>query len=356
MMVRSLQIALGTHPGFEFERLVSFDPDLSLHGYKGEAAAGYLEELRGRVIRMPGVETAALCTVTPFGSGIWTQSGAATVPGSEQPRRWQAYANSVDANYFRTMEIPLLRGRAFVSGEKRNVVIVSEALARSLWPGDDPLGKSLDGDGDTVVGVAGRTRTVAMSETNFEVYYPLQAGDAQSAALLVKTADPPEAHVETLRAAAQALDPKVMPTVTLVKESYRLRMQSAGHGAMVVSAMGLLAALLAATGVYGLVSYAVSQRQKEVGIRMALGAQPAHILTLVLRQFYAPVGAGIVIGMAMAAGLSVALRSMLFGMSNFDPLSYAAAILFFVVLAATAALVPARKALRVDPMEVLRYE
>ncbi len=347
LMVRSLRIALGTHPGFEYERAVTLDPVLGLHGYKGEAAAGYLEELRNRILRIPGVESAALCTMPPF-------AGRVSVTSSQEPRPWSAHGNDVDPNYFRTMEIPLLRGRNFVPGEKRDKAIVSETLARNLWPGEDPLGKTLDDE--TVVGVVGRARTVAMAQTDFEVYYPLQSRDAQSAVLLVKTAGPPEAHVDSLRSAAQALDPKVMPAVTLMKESYRRRMQSAGRGAIVVSVMGLLAALLAATGVYGLVAYAVSQRQKEIGIRVALGAPRAHILTLVLRQFYKPVGAGIAIGMAFAAGLSAALRSLLFGMSHLDPLSYVLAVIFFLMLAGAAALVPARKALRVDPMVALRHE
>lgn len=133
-------------------------------------------------------------------------------------------------------------------------------------------------------------------------------------------------------------------------------MRPSERGALIISSLGLLAALLAAVGLYGLVSYAVVQRQKEIGLRIALGARTTNVISLVLRQLYGPVGAGICAGIAAAAGLSQLLRRELFGLSHLDPISYAGAIGFFLLVAGLAAFIPARRALRVNPVEVLRYD
>jgi len=348
LMVRSMRVAFTAPPGFEYERVVVVDPALGLHGYQDEAAAGYLADLRQRVNTMPGVEAASVCTMPPLG-------GRRTVLSGDEPRRWEAFANDVDPGYFRTMGIPLLRGRNFSAGERRNVVIVSENLARQLWPAQDAIGQTFSES--LVVGVAGRARTGNLSDPDAaEIYFPLQQRDSSSAVLLVKTAGPPESHLEPLRVAAESLDFRVSPAATLLKNAYHERMRASGRSAMVVSSLGLLAALLAAIGVYGLVSYAVSERQKEMGIRLALGAARSDILVLVLRQFLRPVGIGVAVGLTLAAGLSLALRSLLFGLSNFDPASYAGAVLLFLALASVAGFVPARRAMRVDPLEVLRHE
>ncbi len=348
LMVRSLRLALTADPGFDYQRVLTIEPALSLHGYDGPTAAAYLETLRERVGAMPAVESAALCTAPPLSGRVIIYTGV-------KPQPWRAFANEVDPSFFRTVGIPLLRGRNFSPGESQKVAIVSDALARQLWPDQDPLGQSFSEA--IVIGVAARARTAELSDPDAaQVYMPLQTRNAGSAVLLVKASGPPEAHLEPLRAAAQALDPRVMPSVTLMKDTYQQRVAASGHGAIVVSSLGLLAALLAAIGVYGLVSYVVSERQKEMGIRLALGASRSSLLELVLRQFYTPLLLGIVAGVSLAAGLSLALRSMLFGLSHLDPASYVAAVLFFLLLAGAAALLPARRATKINPVEVLRYE
>jgi len=350
LMVRGLQLALATPPGFDYKDVAAIDPGLGLRGYKGMSALALLEQSRTRLAQVPGVESVAFCSIPPLG-------GRRAIYSGRVPRPWQAFANDVDPAYFQTLGIPLLRGQNFVAGEQRDVVIVGETLAAKLWPGQDPLGQPFGEPPAEVIAVAGRARTTSLSDLGTdEIYYPLGPKNAESAVLLVKTAGPPDPHLETFRAAVRAQDPSMLPAATLLREAYQLRMRSSGRGTMVVSALGLLAAVLTAIGVYGLLSFVVFERRKEIGIRTALGARRGHVLTLVLRQFQVPVFAGIAIGLAVAAGLSVALRSLLFGLSHLDPLSYAGAVAFFLVLAGAGALVPARRAVRVDPVEVLKYE
>lgn len=349
LLVRSYQRTVGLHPGFEYKHVISLDPGLASHGYTDASAATFLQELQARLQRMSGVESVALCSIPPLGNRVATYS-------DDQPAPYQAYGNDVDSQFFKTMSIPILRGRNFTADDKKGV-IVSESLARILWPGQDPVGQLLTRSYGEVIGVVGRARTVVISDGNaHEIYYPIRRASSMSWVLIVRTRGAPEASLETLRVAAQTTDSRLLPQITLLKDSYTQRMQSAGRGAQVISAMGLLAALLAASGVYGLVCYAVSQRQKDIGIRMALGAGRNEILSLILRQFYVPVSCGIMAGIAVAAGVSVALRSLLFGMSHLDPISYVAAIAFFVLLTTAAALIPARRALHVQPNEVLRHE
>jgi ABC-type antimicrobial peptide transport system permease subunit len=155
---------------------------------------------------------------------------------------------------------------------------------------------------------------------------------------------------------ARSLDPEVFPDVQILKTAFDRKLQNAGRSALAVSLLGLCALLLACLGIAGLVAYAVSQRVKEIGIRLALGAARGHILALVLRQFSRPVIAGLIAGIAGAAGLSQILRRQLYGISALDPEAYLAAIAIFLLTVATAALWPARRALRIDPLRALRHD
>ncbi|HEX9760579.1 MAG TPA: ABC transporter permease, partial [Candidatus Acidoferrales bacterium] len=348
LLTRSMQRALGQDLGFEFDRVIALDPQLSLHGYQPAEAAAFWEHLRAQVSNVPGVESMTLCTNEPFGAQVSVYYG----PGNT----YTAYATSVDPSYFSTLAIPLRSGRGFAPGDK-NVVIVGEKLARLLWPGVNPLGKPWGNGAQVVVGVAAPARTIGMRDAeSTEVYFPLQPDDERSGILLVKTSGPPETVLPHLRAIASEQDSRLFPSVSLLKDSFHLRLQSSQRGAQVVSALGILAALLAAAGVYGQVCYAVAQKQKEIGVRVALGARPSGVIAVVLRHLYGPVVMGAAVGLGIAAGVSLLLRRELYGLSHLDLLSYAGAVGLLLVVALVAALVPARRALRVDPIEVLRYE
>jgi hypothetical protein len=274
------------------------------------------------------------------------------------------HVNRVDPPFFETMRIPLLRGRNLARGDTR-AIIVSESLARLQWPGENPLGRSfkmgVDSAGaeirPTVVGVSGSARLLSPEDPDaVEIYQLAGASLLPSMVMLVRTSAPPEGIVPMVGSIAKTIDAKVFPVVELMKVSFQRRLATAEYGAVAVSLLGLLALGLACLGIVGLVAYAVSQRTKEIGIRMALGAKSADVLTVVLRQFSLPVVVGLVVGVAGAAALSQILRRQLYGISNLDPVTYVAAIGLFVVTVAVAAVLPARRALRVDPVRALRWD
>lgn len=348
LLIRSMQQALGQNLGFEFDRVIAIDPRMDSHGFQPAEASAYWDSLRAQLQSVPGVESTALCTYAPFGTrtSIYTN----------RERTYTAYSSHVDPGYFFTLAIPLLSGRNFAPGEK-NAVIVGEKLARIRWPGENPLGKPWSKGGPVVVGVAAPARTVGASDAeSTEIYFPLRASDQSNGILLVRTAVPPETVLPQIRALVESQDRRLIPSVSLLKNDFYLRLEASEQAARVVSALGILAALLAAAGVYGQVCYSVAQRQKEIGVRVALGARPSNVVGLVLRQFYGPFGVGALIGIGIAAGVSVVLRRELYGLSHLDPASYAGAVGLLLVLAVLAALAPAQRALRVDPLEVLRHE
>jgi hypothetical protein len=265
--------------------------------------------------------------------------------------------NHVSATFFETMGIPILRGRALRPNE-RHIAVISESMARIVWPGQDPLGKSFGlGDDFTVVGVSGNLRSVKFGDADtVYAYFPIEDGNQPSLSVLVKTAGPPQELARAAVAASKSLDPAVFPTVDLLSSEYRTSLQGAEYSALAVSILGLLAQLMACFGIVGVVSYAVSQRTREIGIRMALGAKPAHVLAIVLRHLSGPVGAGLMVGVAAAAALAQFLRGRLYGISHLDLVAYLGAVGLFVLTVGIAALVPARKALSVDPLCALRHE
>ncbi len=362
LLVRALNHAVSTPLGFEYEHIVSIDPSLSAHGYSSERAQAYLDSLQLRLSNLPGVESVSMASSAPLSNKNVTMNISQL--DERAGRTINIHMNRIDPQFFQTMKIPLLRGRNLLRGETR-AVIISEPLARLAWPGEDPVGKAFRiGDDPTaakencmIVGVSGTERLVALENPDaVELYQLAEAADLPSLVVLVRTSAPPESLLPSIGSIAGTIDPKIFPAVQLMKSSFRRKLQSAEYGAMCVSLLGLIALLLACLGVVGLVAYAVSQRTKEIGIRMALGANPSQVLSAVLGQLARPVGAGLLIGAGGAAALSILLRQVLYGISNFDPIAYLAAISIFGFTVILAALLPARRALRVDPTLALRHE
>jgi predicted lysophospholipase L1 biosynthesis ABC-type transport system permease subunit len=236
--------------------------------------------------------------------------------------------------------------------------LVSEAMSRLAWPGEDPLGKSMViGDSFTVVGISGDVRATKFGESDtVHAYFPIEDGNRPSLTVLVRTAGAPTDISRGAMTVARTLDPNTFPTVETLSSAHRTNLQGAEYSAVAVSALGSIAQFLACLGIVGVVSYAVSQRTKEIGIRMALGARPAHVMSVVLRHLSLPVVIGLITGVAGGAALSQFLRGRLYGISNLDPTAYVAAVVVFLATVAIAAVVPARKALRVDPLHALRHE
>ncbi len=351
LLVHAVHHTLYSDPGFGYEQVVSITPGLDSHGYKPEAARAYIEQLRTRLLGLPGVTSVALSKESLLGNGftsyITTDIGGHLV---------NIYPNSVDPPFFKTMGIPLLRGRNLLPGEKQ-AVIVSESLARRQWPGQEALGKKFGDNKDVVVGIAGNARIKALNDGEaVEAYWAAQPEDLAAMSVLVKTAGAPEGLVPETKSIVKSLDPKLFPYIWLLKTGFRDSTQLLENTALAATILGLLATLLAAVGILGLVTYAVSQRNKEIAIRIALGAKPQHVLFAILRQFVLPVVTGAIAGTAATAFVSRFLHKILYGISNLDPAGYAGGIGVLMVIALIAALLPARRALRVDPVRALHEE
>jgi predicted permease len=351
LLSRALNHAMSSNPGFDYQQVISIDPGLAAHGYSPARARAYLDTLQERLRGLPGVQSVALAESPPLGRR--TEMAGLNIDG----RAFRIQINRVDPQFFQTMHVPLLRGRNLLSGEK-HAVVVSESLARGVLPGQDPLGKKfvMDAD-DTIVGIAGSARLVRLEDSDsVEIYLPIAPEDLPGTSVLVRTSGAPEDVARSVASTAKAVDPNTFPEVQLIKAAFRQKLRGAETSALAVSVLGSIADLLACLGIVGVVAYAVSQRTREIGVRMALGARPAHILAVVLRQFSRPVAAGLLVGVGGAAALSGLLRGQLYGISNLDPMAYLGAIGMFAMTVAGAALWPARRALRVDPMRALRHE
>jgi predicted permease len=349
LLVRALQHTLRTSPGFGYERVLAIDPGLADHGYSPESARACLAQFESRVRALPGVIAVAEAKLAPLGRTVSRMS--VQIDGHPV----DIYPNWVSPDFFGTMEIPVLAGRTLSSGEK-NAVVVSESLARRQWPAKNPLGQKF-WDRDTVVGVVGNARMNALNDGDtVEAYWAAQTADMPALTLVVKTAGAPDRFPAAVKAIAEALDPRLVPEMRLLKASFDEQMHGYQEAVVITSLMGIAAVLLAALGLLGLVSHAVSERAKEIAIRMALGARPSHVLTAIVSQFLWPIAGGVSVGLAGTAALSGVLRKALFGVSNLDPLSYVGAITMLVAIAGCAAVLPARRALRLQPMRALHHD
>jgi predicted permease len=348
LLIRALNQAMSTSPGFEYERVIAFDPGPGSASPK--EARAYLDSLHARLGNMPGILSMSMASNPPLGNR-WS-----VVKTRVDGKAVNIHFNNVDPQFFQTMAIPVLRGRALERGDKREIV-VSESLARAEWPGENPIGKRFSDTKDIVVGVVGNARLVSPEDSDAVEAYRLAQEDLLPAmVVLIRTAGPAEPLVPIVASVSKSIDPRRFPEIHLLRSSFNNKVAQARYAALTVSVLGAVALLLACLGIVGLVTYAVSQRTKEIGIRMALGAQPSQVLSVVLRQFASPIVVGLLVGIGGAAALSQILRQELYGLSNFDPAAYAGAVVAFAIAAGLAALLPARRALQVDPMLALRYE
>jgi predicted permease len=353
LLVRAAHHVLTSDPGFGYEQVISISPGLGSHGYTPAVAGAFLDEFVSRLRSLPGVRSVGLISESPLGGRREVITNE--IDGHKVP----IYPFQVTPEFFQTMGVPLVRGRNFLPGEK-HAVIVSESLARIQWPGEDPVGKldaSGSSNGDVVVGVTRGARLLALNDDDaVELYHSAQPEDMPNLFVLVKTAGAAEGLVPMVRSIGESLAPKLVIGIHLLKGEFRRAAKGVEVAAMAISMLGLTALSLAALGLVGLVAYAVSERTKETAIRIALGARPWDVLSSIVQQFFWPVIAGLLAGVGVTAALSRLLRQVLYGVSNLDPLSYVGAIAILGCIAVVAALLPARRALRVDPMRALHTE
>jgi macrolide transport system ATP-binding/permease protein len=378
MLIRSSLHALEMPTGYDGKHVV----DLDFHfpegtKYNAERRLALIRELRTRVAVLPGV--AALTSArAPDDSNVRAANVSLTgeKPSSENSQG-NLYYTWVQPDYFETLGIPFLLGSGFQpqTGQPERVVIVSESAARELWPGRNPIGRSLrlgtddkfhsksellpDGPTWQVIGVAGDTRGVQMDGSDSaQVYLPLPEDRVQDYPILIRTQGDPALVTLALDSAVSSVDPDLISSTSTLQEMLRQTppFLGAAFAAAVATTVSLFGLVLAAMGIWGTVSYIVVLRTREIGIRMAVGAQKRDVFCLVLRESARPVLAGLLVGMVLAVGASYLLRGILFGLHLIDGISFVGVSLLFLAIALLASYPPSRRAMQVDPVVALRYE
>jgi predicted permease len=369
LLLRSVQLNLTTDPGYEAKNLLSVGYSLELSGYDAERAKSFQQQLMARLAALPGVKSVSLDLVF-VGRGTITLLDQ----GTTGPQQYSKVPiQQIPATFLDTIGTPLVFGRAFTVDEENAhtpVLIVSESTARNLWPGETALGKLLrielpmrDGATKTiassaqVVGVARDNQLYSSGETPpLLVYLPGAAPGEMDTTLLVRTTTDAASLKELARREAYAVEPVLRLFVKTFEEKIagaQTIMSAASHGA---TALGTLALMLAVIGLYGVMAWSVVQRTREIGIRMALGAQAHNVLVLVLAQGMKLVLLGAVIGVPASLGVARLLSSMLFGFTTGDALTIGVVTTLLLGVTLLACYLPARRATRVDPLETLRYE
>ena len=314
----------------------------------------YLAELNARLARIPGVDSVSIVMSPPLVNRD-VRITSVTVDGRKIS---MIYPNWVSAEFFKTMGIPLLRGRYFRDGES-HVVVVSRSLAAKRWPGgEDPIGQAWNSKGEVVVGVVGDTRAMEMNNTDAtEIYFPVARDRMPEMSALARVDGRSFAgSIARDCGTAEEVDPHIKPTVTPLQEGYEKNVTQVEQVASIVALLGGTATFLAVVGLLGLISYAVSQRTRELAIRQALGAGRREIFAAIARRFALPVMIGLALGVAATAGVSRLISRALYGVSGLDPASYVGAIALLLGVLGLAALLPLRRAFRIDIARTLHAE
>jgi putative ABC transport system permease protein len=369
LATRSLVRLLGVQLGFDPRQVVTARISLPDARYPKEPQQkAFFRNLIERVQTLPGVVSAGATTELPLEGG---NNGPVVIEGQPAPKdMWSSplvESCTVTPNYFRTMRIPLLSGRDVAetdTPDKLPVAVINETMAHRFWPSQDAVGRRFKKDSDpkakwiTVIGVVGDVREFRLASPPIpEAYYPESQETRSELALVVRAANDPEGQVSAIRNALHSLD-KDLPLYG-VQTLPEMVSNSSRERRFVVLLLALFAAValaLASVGIYGVVSYSVSQRTREIGIRMAFGAEVRNVLGMVLSEGLRLVIAGVAVGLLGAWALSRYLTSILYSVRATDPLTYVLVALLMTAVALLACLVPARRAARVDPMVALRYE
>ena len=366
LMLRALHRAQTLEIGLDPRNAVELSFDLRLQGYDATGAREFRRRAVERVRSLPGVQAAGTIDLAPidlhFGRAPVFVEGRTPERITNAPR---AMASRISPGYLEAMGVRLLRGRDFSQHDDEKaprVAIVNETFARGFWPGQDAIGKrfrlgSALSPLTEVVGVVedGKYASLAESPQPY-VCRPVDQAYAGATSLIVRTASDPQASLAALRQEVQGLDPGMPLSARLLTDKMALPLLPARVAAAVLGGFGLLALALAAIGIYGVMSCAVAARTREIGIRMALGADAGDVLGHTLRQGIVLALAGVVIGAAAALALTRLMRSLLFGVSTSDPSIYLGVSALLLAAALLACYVPARRATQVDPVIALRCE
>ena len=366
LLIRTFAALKDVNPGFRPQGVLSLQLAISRNKYDGDdKVAGFCQRILEQVQALAGVEAAGFCNRLPL-EGFSGMSSVYFERANQEPGTLEATDETTTTpDYFRAVGIPVLRGRSFTEQDTTNaplVVVVDERVARLAWPGESPLGKRVRSSPNApwaeVVGVVGHIRHESLDrDQRLQIYWNYLQRPRVGMTLVVRASGDARRLVDPVLGAIKAVDPDqpayaVRAMTEVVNQSLAIRW----FNTVVVSLFAGSSLLLAMVGIYGVIAWAVRQRTREIGVRMALGAQRKSVLALVLGRGLRLAAAGIVLGLIGAIPLTRILRSLLFGVAPTDPLTFAAVPVLLVSAALLACFLPARRAAKIDPMEALRYE
>ncbi len=365
LCVRSLVNASSIDPGFDTQQVAVAALDPGSLGYSEAQVRGFYEQLSQHIGALPGVFSTSFVNHLPLGSASEQSSAIEGNRSAAGQNGVPVDVLRVAPGYFETMGIPVLRGRDFIPEESKSsnqasigAAIINDAMAQKLWPNQDPVGRRIRLGEDTgleIIGVVKTGKYRTLGEEPIPLVYLPRLPSRRT--LVVHTSGDPTALLDTIRREIQTVDPNIAATDLETMQQYMtLPLFPARTTGLLLGASGILALLLTCIGLFGVISYIVSQRTHEIGVRMALGARRADVLKLVFGHGFAVTSIGLAVGLAAAFGVTRFLSSLLYGIRPNDPVTLLGVSLGLALVALLACYLPARRAMRVDPMVALRYE
>lgn len=373
LMIRSLSQLVHVPTGFDPNNLLYGSISLTSDKYdKPAPRLQYVTETLSSLQSVPGVESAAFIAPLPFsGADVGTDFRIEGRPAPDPGKEPTTTIRTVTNNYFQTMKIPIIKGRSFNAGDTRGTVgaaIINQRLAQLFFPNEEPLGQYIievyanQNEGDSkrweIVGVSGDIRHNSLIRpTRPELYFPYQQNSWPWGHFVVRTTVPPATLAETFRQQIKSGDKSVAVfNVRPLDQAISATVRQPRFYTFLFTLFGAVALLLTITGIYGVISYAVTQRTQEIGIRMALGARASNVFKLIIGEGFILTFAGLVLGLIAAFALTRFMRTLLFGISPTDPVTFVALPVLSITVALLACYLPARRATKVDPLVALRYE
>jgi putative ABC transport system permease protein len=370
LLIRTFVALNQVKPGLNPHNVLTFELSLSRSRYKDEATrVNFYDRFLERLSALPGVEYASLVTRPPFagynGFGFVTSENPSPPPDQAPDASYQV----ISPNYFRVLQIPVIEGRAFLPSDQKGsapVAIISQTTARTYWPGKDPLGMTLNPDPNsypwmTIVGIVGDVRRQGLdADATPELFVPYRQYPWQNTprCFLVRSSTDPAALTNSIRHIVSEMDSEqAIDSPHTMEQVIRFRsLSDRSFNMVLLGSLAGIALVLAVVGIFGVISFSVTQRTAELGVRMALGARPADILKLVLLQGLRIAALGISIGILASLALTQTMSSLLFRVSALDPLTLSGVAILLLAVTLLASYLPARRASKVDPMVALRYE
>jgi predicted permease len=363
LFLRSIQQAYAIDPGFDASKVAVVSVSAQQARYDQTRTERLYRDVRERLSTVRGIESVSWAANAPLWAKLYRHISIEGRPQSDGPNSVLMLINTIDVGYFRTLAVALRRGREFGPEDRadsRAVAIVNDTMASKYWPGQEAVGRHVQLDGETVarevVGVVNTTKYQTLGEAPQPcVFVPLSQRYSDAMVLYVRTVADPDLMLATVQREVRALAPDVPLTMaSSVQSLLRQSLWMVKFGVGLLAAFGMLALGLASVGIYGVIAYSVAQRTREMGLRIALGADASAVRRLVFRQAMTLVAAGLVVGLAGALLIGRAMTSLLYGVSGADAVSLTSASLVLLLVAAVASYLPARRAARIDPVISLR--